>query len=369
MSLDQRLALLRDGTKRVAYFYEKPDNSTFRYRVYNMMQALEPHEGVSASYFCYADLARLEHFIDRFDVLVICRTRYDDRINMLISKVQSRGKRVLFDIDDLVFDPDYVHLVLETLAQDLRHPQAWDFWFAYVSRMGATLRLCDGAITSNPYLAQHIKDFADVPVAIVPNFMDREQLDISKRIFDQKRATNFVRDGRIHVGYFSGTPTHKRDFALVTSALQTLLETDDRVVIRIAGFMDSVPGLQRFKDRVEVVPFQDFVNLQSSVGQVELNVVPLQFNTFTNCKSELKYFEAAAVGTITVASPTFAYAAAIQDGKNGYLAQGHQWLEKLRGAIAELENYKQMAGAAAEHALANYNWQTQGPAVLRAVGV
>jgi len=36
---------------------------------------------------------------------------------------------------------------------------------------------------------------------------------------------------------------------------------------------------------------------------VEIVIAPLQENVFTNCKSELKYFEAAIVGTIPSYSP------------------------------------------------------------------
>ncbi|MGH8605409.1 MAG: glycosyltransferase family 1 protein, partial [Gammaproteobacteria bacterium] len=305
MPFGQRLAALKGGTRRIVYFYGRPDNSTFRYRVYNMIQALESEAGeASAAYFCHDDLEHLELFANRLDVLVVCCTLYDNRVNALISKVKSCGKPVLFDVDDLVFDPDYTHLILRTLDQDLRHPDVWDHWFGWIARTGATLRLCDGAITPNAFLAERIREFAGIPVAVVPNFMNREQLAISERVLEQKRASGYRRNGRIHLGYFSGTPTHNKDFELVASALERLLETDPRVVVLVVGFMDLDERFTRFGGRVEVHPFQDFINLQRLMGGVEINLVPLQYNTFTHCKSELKYFEAAAVGTISVASPT-----------------------------------------------------------------
>ena len=63
----------------------------------------------------------------------------------------------------------------------------------------------------------------------------------------------------------------------------------------------------RVPERIEVCPLQDFVNLQRLIGEVEINIVPLQDNAFTNCKSELKYFEAAIVETVTVATPTYTF--------------------------------------------------------------
>ena len=85
------------------------------------------------------------------------------------------------------------------------------------------------------------------------------------------------------------------------------------------------------------------MTLQKLVAWVGLNLVPLQYNTFTNCKSELKYFEAAIVGTQTIASPTYTYARAIQDGENGYLAQAHQWLNRIRHAAADAARFSTMA--------------------------
>ena len=60
LPLGERIRTLARGRRRVAYFYELADNSTFRYRIYNMAQALN-HEGdVSAAYFFLADLERME---------------------------------------------------------------------------------------------------------------------------------------------------------------------------------------------------------------------------------------------------------------------------------------------------------------------
>lgn len=369
-SFGQRLAALKAGTRRIAYFYEKPDYGTFRYRAYNMIQALHSEAGeVSASYFWHDDLEHLELIANRLDVLVVCRTLYDNRVNALISRVKSRDKPVLFDVDDLVFNPDYAHLILHTLDQDLHNPDVWNHWFGSIARTGATLRLCDGAICTNAFLAERIRDFARIPVAVVPNFMNREQLAISRRVLEQKRASGYRRDGRVHIGYFSGTLTHNKDFALVASALERVLETDPRVVVLVGGYMDLDERFKRFGSRVEVHPLQDFINLQRLIGRVEINLVPLQYNSFTHCKSELKYFEPAAVGTISVASPTFTYAAAIRDGDNGYLAHAHQWFDKLTQVLSDFDDYETKAERAVAHALASYSWHMQRPVILDALNM
>ena len=57
LPLTERLRMLAAGRTRVAYFYERADNSTFRYRIYNMVQVINSANlGISASYFFLDDL-------------------------------------------------------------------------------------------------------------------------------------------------------------------------------------------------------------------------------------------------------------------------------------------------------------------------
>jgi glycosyltransferase involved in cell wall biosynthesis len=371
--LGQRLSQLHRGRKRVAYFYELADNSTFRYRIYNMAQVLNEAPGeVSASWFFLDDLSQLPprlSLADIADVLVICRTRYDHRVAQLMASFRARGKPIYYDTDDLVFDPAYAHLLITTLDLDPRDPRVWDDWYAYTSRLGATLRQCDAAITTTPHLAECIATFANMPVAVAPNFLNREQLELSDRLFAAKRDAPLGEDGLVHLGYFSGSPSHNRDFAMVVPALQTLLEEDDSLGVVVVGFIEPGPALERFGKRVKRFEFQDYVNLQRLIAQVEYNLMPLQYNVFTHCKSELKYFDAAVVGTVSIASPTASYRAAIEHGANGYLAQAHEWLDVMRNALAERASYRAMAERAHTHARERYAWTTQRETILAALGL
>lgn len=359
---------LCDGSWRVAYFYERPDTSTFRYRVYNMIQVLRTlGSGYGAGFFGVDDGDDLDRVVDKADVLVIGRTRYTLRINHMITRAKLQGKRVLFDVDDLVFDSRYTDLVMRTLDQNLEACESYDGWFSYFGRIGATLKMCDGAITTNDYLAQSIREFVDVPVSVVPNFLDEEQLEISDRIFLEKVRSMFARNGNIDIGYFSGSPTHNHDFALAAKAIAAIMREDTRVRLMIVGFLDTKQELGEFQDRVTIYPLHDFINLQRLMALTEINIVPLVNNTFTNCKSELKYFEAAAVGTLTIASPIHTYAKSIEQGKNGYLAKDAQWGEVIMQMIDNLDRYPEMATEAHERAMAGYAWYNQLPRIEQAL--
>jgi len=368
--LHERIKALARGKRRVAYFYETANNSTFRYRAYNMVQVLndDKNSEISAGYFYLDDLHLIDQIADLADVLVICRSMYNQHINQLVIKFTVRGKRVLFDIDDFVFNVRYAHLVINTLDQDVDNPAVWHDWFACIGRLGETMRRCDGVITTNNYLAARAAEFSELPVSVVPNFINKEQLALSESLFRSKAASVFARDDKICLGYFSGSPSHALDYEIMTSALEEVLDNDPRVELIVVGYIEADPALRRFGSRIKYQPLHDYVNLQRLISRVEFNLMPLQSNVFTNCKSELKYFDAAIVGTLSIASPTYTYAAAIQNGENGYIAQAHQWVSVIQRAIENIDNYPDMATTAYNDARLKYSWFNQREAILNALG-
>lgn len=343
ISHEHRWSTLLKGDVKVAYLYEAPPKNTFRYRVYNMVQALnQSSRGFSASYFAPDEWGTIASHIDEIDVFVVSRVRYTAELNQLLTRARNKGKRIFFDIDDLLFDPDYTHLIVDTL--DLPSTEdTWNYWFSLISRIRASIQLCDAVITTNAFLAEKLTQYFGKPVHVVPNFMNEEQIGISKQIFQLKKDSGWKRDNDITLGYFSGTQTHNKDFEVIVSALAELFAADSRIKLRIGGHLAISEPIAKYADRLELLPFCDFVNLQTSVGKVDINLVPLQENVFSNCKSELKYFEAAAVGTVTIASPVYTYSHAIEDGRNGFLSPSYDWLDKLSYIVAHLDEQPSIA--------------------------
>jgi glycosyltransferase involved in cell wall biosynthesis len=363
-SFASRITALRRGKTRVAYYYDLPDSSTFRYRVYNMIQVLRCRDdGISASWFCRADSSHFDWIADCCDVLVICRARYTDRLSSMIERAKNSGRTVIFDVDDLVVDTRYAHLLMDALDQDTGSEAQLDHWFGYIGRLSTVLQLCDRAITTNEYLASHIRASTGKDVRIVPNFINREQLEYSLQLHAAKRTSRFAGDGRIHLGYFSGSPSHDNDFELISDALARLLDKDPRLHVRLIGYLNVKGAVVRHRERIERAGMHDFLNLQHLIASTEINLVPLQDNTFTNCKSELKFFEAGIVGTITIASPVFAYRQAVSDGANGFLAGPCEWESKMLCAVETLSclqgAYAEMAECAFEISRSRYSWDSQ----------
>ncbi len=346
---------------KVAYFYEEANNSTFRYRAYNPVQVLSHcSNDISASFFFLEDEAHFEEIADFADKLVVCRSRYCERLARLIRLFRIRSKPVFFDIDDFVFDSDHANFVAKTVGDSLSTAESLDYWFAYTSRLGKALKLCDQAITTNPFLAEAITSFAGKRVNLLNNFYNREQAALSKQIFEFKQRRAPLQEKDVYLGYFSGSPSHNVDFSLILPALRSLMRRHERLHLIVAGYIESGELGVEFSQRVKYLPFTDYVNLQKYIGSVDFNLVPLQNNFFTNCKSELKYFEAAAVGTLTIASPTSTYRQAITHGDNGFLARQHEWEDVLEEALAlDGDGYARMANRCQQHAFEHYAWTNQ----------
>ena len=362
------MAVLRAGSPRAAYFYARPDTSTFRYRAYNVSQALADHGRASAAWFTDEDVPGMAQVLDQADVLVLCRNSlYTDRVARVAALARARGRPVLFDVDDLVFDPRYIHLIMETLDQNTGDGAMLDHWFAYVGRVAATFALCDAALVTNAVLGARVTDCSGKPARIIPNALNREQQEVSGLVWDAKERTGWAGDGRVHLGYFSGSPSHNRDFGLVAGPIGRLMDRHPGLWLRVVGFLDHTPELERHRGRIETLPLQDFLNLQREMGAVEINLVPLQDNDFTNCKSELKWFEAAVVGSLTAATPTHAYRGAIDPGRTGWLARAHEWEAALDHILSDPGGHHDVRLAARRDAARRFGWRHQAETIEAAL--
>jgi glycosyltransferase involved in cell wall biosynthesis len=375
LSYVERARMFHAEGFRVAYLDPEPNNSSFRYRAFNAANLINEHvPGVSASWFFPTDGTRLLEILRSADVLVLGRAQYTAQLAELAGVARRFGARIVFDVDDYVFDPSVVPQLIRTLDQPVhgRHAERTiEYWFANTARTRATAELADEIIVTNDYLADRAREAMDKPVRVIPNYMGNDQLAYSAAVVAAREAAGSRRTEQIHLGYFSGTPSHNRDFAIAAPAIARLLRSDERVRLRVVGYLDkhqsTFAGLE---ERIEFVPLTNYLNLQRLIGETEVNVAPLQNNRFTNCKSELKYFDAGIVGIPTLASPTFTMSRAIEHGVNGFIVRNHEWDEYLQRIVADYDTLGRQLGAAAlAHCAATYTPTQQTATTVAALNL
>lgn len=374
VSLAHRTSRLRDGSTRVAYLHGKADASTFRYRCHYTSQTLQNLvPGVGSSWFQESDGTHLLDVARCADVLVICRMPYSDLLGQVVQVARNFGTRILFDIDDFVFDAAMVPTVIATLDQvgaDAAATESlYNFWFASFARMRRAMELTDGVIVTNEYLAERVREVVGLETHVVPNYLGTEQLELADALVAVKAEAKRTR--AFHLGYFSGTPTHNRDFAVAAPAIARILRRRPEVKLRIVGDLSTEGWFpEDLRSRIEVLPRTNFLTLQRLIAEVELNIAPLQNNAFTNSKSELKYFDAGVVGVPTLASPTFTMRTAITDGVNGGLVADQAWLDRLERAVDSYDpSGVEMGARAREQVLSAYTPEANLPALLSALGL
>lgn len=341
---------IEEGRKVVIYFVEKPDSSTFRYRCYNTFLATKNSKKWQAVYFFKNEVKTVEELLPNSNELVFGRQSGQEKlVNRLTKMAHKNGLKVGLDIDDLVFDMKYINVVLDTIGEKINR----SYWVAYFASVQSMAKQMDFFITTNEYLVKKLKGSFKKPCKVIRNSLNQEQINASLVYIEQSKKRN---DKNFRVGYFSGSPTHAKDFAVAESELIKFLDKHDEAILNVVGYMRFSKGAEKLlkSGRINFLPFTDFRKLQRLMAEVDVNIAPLVINEFTNCKSELKFFEAAAVETTTIASPTYTFKKAIADGENGFLAYPGQWYEKLEYLYNNPKENHKIALKAKKFALKHY---------------
>jgi glycosyltransferase involved in cell wall biosynthesis len=358
ISLAERKNLLitskKQGKKIAAMLYRAADTSTFRYRCYNVMQATKETEEWQSVYFFMDELKTLSKLLPECELLIITRLEWEHAVDELVYLARKSKIPVLFDTDDLICHVKYIKLVTNTLNVHFGSPRDYEYWFAYFSREQLTASLADGFITSNAFLGERLKELFGRPYQVIPNYLNVEQLAVSETCLKQKRSAENKLP--FTIGYFSGTPSHINDFRMVSRELAELLRECPEMELLVVGFMDFPPEMKQFLDqgRVRFHPLVDFLELQRLTAEVDVSIVPLVNNTFTNCKSELKFFEASVVETPTVATPVYTYRNAVRDKETGFLCKPGEWSGAIRSIFENPAMARRMVESAKDYCLSRY---------------
>jgi glycosyltransferase involved in cell wall biosynthesis len=299
------------GRVRSVVFAVGIEGAPLRYRARLPAEALGLI-GVTTGVYHYRD-DRLPGAVADADALVVYRVPATTQVGALIEEARSRGMPVLFDVDDLIFDPE---LANEIPALALLPPDEAALWLEGVRRYRTTMEWCDGYVGSTQLLVDHAAAMTGLPTARFDNGVGvllGRQSDLELR-----RAR---RAGRLRIGYFSGTTTHDHDLLYLAPALATLLRRHRDVELWLGGHLPLVPELQPFGRRVVRLPFVSWLELPAVLRDLDVNLAPLAPGSrFNEAKSAIKWLEAALVATPTIASQTGPFVEAIEHGRNGMLA-------------------------------------------------
>jgi len=301
-----------------------------RYRVHNVAEALSA-DGARVLVHPFSDLRDILNQRMKARTIVFFRSPYEDGVGTteLIEYARRNNIRIVFDIDDLVFDPsivDNIHGVKHLGASEKEQ------YIDGVIKYRQLLLAADLVTVTTDPLARAVEALGK-PCAIIPNSINRAQCDAADLLLAGARLS----DGRLLVGYFSGSRTHERDFAQAEPALLRLMAERDDWDLLVVGFLEMGPAWQPYAHRIRRQGFLPYLDMLKVLSECDINIAPLEVgDMFCEAKSELKYFEAALVGVPTVASATEPFAKAIRDGETSFLARTDEdWYSALSRLMAD----------------------------------
>ena len=350
--------------RHIIFVSGNPEARGHIYRVLHPMAALLT-AGCRSSCVGLADVETSLSGLLPADLVVIFRAPWCRATEALFSLCRAHGVPVCFDIDDLVFDREYIvpHYIDYLRLAPLQERAEW------IERADAYLRTMQHVdfvtVSTRPLVAAVRKH--GKPAYLLPNGFSVEMLACAETVLRERQQV--ATPHPVRLGYASGTKTHQRDFMQAVPAVVRILNERPETALCLVGEVDvsEFPELAPFKERIETRPLVSHSGLAWEFGRFDINLAPLDVaSPFCQGKSEIKYTEAALVEVPTVASATEPFRSAIRANETGFYAKSDgDWYKYLLYLADHPEERKRMGMKGRRRVLAQYGPRNKSQSTLR----
>ena len=258
---------------------------------------------------------------------------------------ESLGIKTYFDIDDLVFTRDFPDS-FESYEQQISRQEYFGLCHGVALYRNA-ISLCSSAIVSTHPLAEKITPLlADGPrhAYVVPNGLD-DRSDTAL-LYGECRSEPST---HCSIFYGSGTKAHNRDFSeIVAPVLLETLAAFPHARLVIVGYLRLDRRFDAFEKQISRFSFiGDLDTYWAILASCDINISVLDAGPIADCKSEIKWLEAAMLGIPSIVSVTRAYEEVLTDGATALLARDTaDWRRHVQTMIED-KDLRQSIGAQA----------------------
>jgi glycosyltransferase involved in cell wall biosynthesis len=215
-----------------------------------------------------------------YEVIVLQQPRGVVWLN-IVRELQSRGIRVLYEIDD------YVQSARKTKSHEL----SGNFDEKTVRDMELVMRVCDGVICTNDFLARRYLKFNE-RTWVCPNGVD----------FARYRPPRTPRTG-VTLG-FAGGLGHKASLARWAPALRNVLRARPDARFVSVGYPAAAEYVEAFgAERAVAYPSAKIEVYPATMSLFDVAFAPSAENNLVRGKSDLRWLESSALGIPLVAHP------------------------------------------------------------------
>ncbi len=333
---------------RVLLIAEETIPQCFRYRVQQKLDQFE-RLGCDTEWLSWRNAVRARERIHFFDIVIFYRVPGFPDVLSTIKYANAINRIVIYDVDDLVFDRARLAEKFTGATGQLPEKE-YEALLAGAELYLAALRLCPYGMASTPTLAKEIEEvIGKGRCYVIPNALDSEVFKVIASPLAMKD------ESKVRVFYGSGTRTHDEDFALVSASLCTLLERYPQLELVIVGYLTLPEVLHAFEDRIQRLPLMEFGAYLATLRYADISIAPLEPGIFADCKSEIKWLEAASFGIPSVVSKTTTYDEFITRGKDGFIAADDgDWTRHLSALIEDRELRTRIGAQASATARSGY---------------
>ncbi len=287
--------------------------------------------------------------------------QYD--VIVAIEKARELGVTTFYEIDDLIFDAAEYPASLASYGGQIDELEYAGLKLG-VPLFASAMALCDYGIASTPALAKQMRGRVRTGTVFV-----------HRNAFGQQHEAWAVskphehRPGRVTLFYGSGTKAHKEDFQeLIEPALVELVRRHgDRVSIVLMGFVTVTERLRQIEANLTVVaPNWDIDGYWAMLSMVDISIAVLKPSLMANCKSEIKWMEAAMFAIPSVVSGTATYLDVVEAGVTGLVCSTPgEWTAALDQLVADAALRQRIGNAARDRIRRDYGLDAMAGSLRR----
>ncbi len=336
------------------------DISLQQCRFYRVEQKVEQFRQIGIDILVFDHASALDEYAGRvpfLDAVIFYRVPATPAVVEAIMQARRAGLPTFYEIDDPIFDETHYPDTFESYGGQISK----DVYAGLVTGTAlfrAAMSLCDYALASTPTLAE-----AMAPAVLSGKaFLHRNALGAA-HIAAMARAAQPVRrapaGGPVRIFYGTATHAHNEDFAAhAAPALARLLDRgDDDVELVLMGYLTLPECLLRHRHRITCLePVWDVETYWAVLAEMDISIAVLKPGHVADCKSEIKWLEAAMLGIPSVVTGTATYRDVIEDGVTGLLASTPEdWFMALRSLIRDPKRRRMIGDAARSRIVRSYD--------------
>ncbi len=274
----------------------------------------------------------------KIDIIFIYREAIMLGTTFFESRLKKMGIPVIVDFDDSIW--------LKDVSEGNRN-------LAFLKRPSKTpaiIRLSDAAFTGNNYLADYARKY-NSNVKVFPTTIDTDYYLPVERIANNP----------ICIGWTGSSTTLKHLVMAIPVLKEIRKKYGEQVCFRVISdepLIADIDGLKniRWKKETEV----------SDLNEIDIGIMPLPDNDWTKGKCGFKGLQYMALEIPAVMSPVGVNNEIVDNGKNGFLAEGHKdWFEKLCLLIDSFELRKKMGKKGRQTVIEKYSFHSQKDKYLK----